>query len=632
MKLPQTPAQRSAITPCSKTFFPAPSEHSDTPFFSPPVIQTKLNVSQPGDKYEQEADSMAEQVVQKIETSTVQKKCDKCEGLPVQEKCEHCQEEEKLQRKENDNGGIHDAALENQIRSSQGSGQSLPGTTQQEMGSSFGADFSNVNIHDNAASHEMSNTLSAKAFTVGSDIYFNKGEYNPGSRAGKSLLAHELTHTIQQGKANAVSMKLDRKEDGGIMKVDRQEDAGVDGPRDAGLPGGVPFGPPEEEPMAPPPPPTEAPRIPTTTTPTVACPTTYTRATSFNTLIDLVRAAETKLSAAGITSTRDQIHALRGIYYGTTWSHDFSVEHSTTRNEGFQRFTRPSAANPVTTTPQDVRSILDCGIFTALFNSQDVVDGTRHVDFGHLIIGLDARYDPALTANVQYPFSIGITSINIDMGGSGTELVTWLGDLGGAAAGLSIRRISAPSTNASTVFTGTDYGGSINLEGDVAGFVVGAGSSTAVTAPTITVGSGRLSDALTSYLMPGSSTYDYRATTFLSLYGGTFDPTTRALTNSATLIPIFAAKIQAFACNYLASRVRDRHITYSQATTAATHVVPTSLEVATTFINALADNITGGGRIEARRFPTPSPAGSAVCQTQMAAGGLLGGASGLLGD
>lgn len=622
MKLPQTPVQRSAITPCSKSFFPAPSERSDTPFFPAPIIQTKLNISQPGDKYEQEADSMAEHVVQRIETppKTIQTKCDHCEGLPVQEKCEHCQEEEKLQMKEMDNGGKHDPALENKILSTQGTGQSLPDITKQEMGSGFGADFSSVNIHDNPASHQMSSTLSAKAFTVGSDIYFNKGEYNPGSRAGKSLLAHELTHTIQQGKVNTVS-----------MKIDRQEDAGVDGPRDAGLPGGVTRAP-EAVPEAPPPPSETphdtAPRVPVPARPP-ACATTYTRATSFTTLIDLIRAAETKMAAAGIASTQEQIHSLRGIYYGTTWSHDFSVEHSTTRNEGFQRFTRPSAADPTLTTPRDIQTILDCGLFTALFNSQDVVDGTRHVDFGHLLIGLDARIDPALTTNVQYPVAGGI--MNIDMGGSGTELVTWLGDLGGAAASLSVKRTSVASTSTRTVFTGTDYGGSINLEGDVAGFVVASGSTTALTTPIITVGSGRLSDALTAYLTPGSSAYNSRATTFLTMYGGTFDPTTHALTNATAVATTFANKIQAFACNYLASRVRDGHITYATATSAAAHVVPTSVEVATTFVNALSDNITSGGRIEATRFPSPSPAGTPVCQTQIRAGGLLGGAGGILG-
>lgn len=626
MKLPQTPAQRSAVTPCNKSFFPAPSERSDTPFFPAPIIQTKLDISQPGDKYEQEADSMADQVVQRIETPhsspapAIQTKCDHCEGLPVQEKCEHCQEQEKLQMKEMDTGGKHDPALESKILSSQGTGQSLPDITKQEMGSGFGADFSKVNVHDNPGSHQMSSALSAKAFTVGADIYFNKGQYNPGSRAGKSLLAHELTHTIQQGKVNTVA-----------MKVDRQEDAGVDGPRDAGLPGGV-TRPPEAVPEAPPPPSETphdtAPRVPVPAPPP-ACATTYTSATSFTTLIDLIRASETKLAAAGITSTQEQIHALRGIYYGTTWSHDYSVGPSALRNEGFQRFTRPSAPDPTLTAPRDVRSILDCGLFTALFNSQDVVDGTRHVDFGHLLIGLDARYDPALTANVQYPVAGGLTTI--DMGGSGTELVTWLGDLGGAAAALSVRRITTRTLSASDVFTGTDYGGSINLEGDVAGFVVAAGSSTALTAPVITVGSGKLSDALTAYLMPGSSTYDGRATIFLGMYGGTFDPATRALTNAAAITTIFANKIQAFACNYLASRVRDRHITYAQATTAATHVVPTSVEVATTFVNALSDNIISGGRIEATRFPAASPAGTAVCQAQIGVGGLLGGASGLLG-
>ena len=67
-----------------------------------------------------------------------------------------------------------------------------------EMESGFGADFSNVRIHNNSEAHGMSKDLNAQAFTHGNDVYFNEGKYSPRSQEGKVLLAHELTHTIQQ--------------------------------------------------------------------------------------------------------------------------------------------------------------------------------------------------------------------------------------------------------------------------------------------------------------------------------------------------------------------------------------------------------------------------------------------------
>jgi hypothetical protein len=206
--------------------------------------------------------------------------------------------------------------------------------------------------------------------------------------------------------------------------------------------------------------------------------------------------------------------------------------------------------------------------------------------------------------------------------------VTWLGDLGGGAASLAIRRASAASTSASTVFTGSDYGGSINLEGDVAAFVVAtAGSPTAPAAPVFPAVGGRLSDALREYLTPGAATsaaWTNRARTFLTLYGGALDPTTHALTNRAALVAAFATKIQTFACNYLASRVRDHHITFADARIAARHIVPASQEVATAFMGALEVSSASGARIEATTFPSPGPATAEACQTQIRAAALLG--------
>jgi hypothetical protein len=85
--------------------------------------------------------------------------------------------------------------------SSAGSGSSLDGKTRSEMEAGIGADFSQVRIHTGAHASSLNRSISAKAFTRGSDVFFDKGQYNPGSTAGKRLIAHELTHVVQQGAA-----------------------------------------------------------------------------------------------------------------------------------------------------------------------------------------------------------------------------------------------------------------------------------------------------------------------------------------------------------------------------------------------------------------------------------------------
>ena len=68
------------------------------------------------------------------------------------------------------------------------------------MEGAFGTDFSNVNIHTNADAVQMNQELRAHAFAHGNDLYFNKGKYQPETSAGQHLLAHELTHVVQQRK------------------------------------------------------------------------------------------------------------------------------------------------------------------------------------------------------------------------------------------------------------------------------------------------------------------------------------------------------------------------------------------------------------------------------------------------
>ncbi|MBN8592375.1 MAG: DUF4157 domain-containing protein [Anaerolineae bacterium] len=88
--------------------------------------------------------------------------------------------------------------VESAIQRSRGLGQGLDHSTQAQMETVFGTDFSHVRLHTGSDADVLSQSLAARAFTTGSDIYFRQGEYNPGTSGGRSLLAHELTHVVQQ--------------------------------------------------------------------------------------------------------------------------------------------------------------------------------------------------------------------------------------------------------------------------------------------------------------------------------------------------------------------------------------------------------------------------------------------------
>ncbi len=99
-------------------------------------------------------------------------------------------------------GGPLDAGIESRIRRSRSGGEPLPDSVRRPMETSFGADFGRVRLHTGAPADELNQSLASRAFTVGGDVFFARGQYQPGSDAGRALLAHELTHTIQQGGAN----------------------------------------------------------------------------------------------------------------------------------------------------------------------------------------------------------------------------------------------------------------------------------------------------------------------------------------------------------------------------------------------------------------------------------------------
>jgi len=87
---------------------------------------------------------------------------------------------------------------EESIHRSRGGGQALDENVRGKMESAIGADFSGVRVHTDARADKLSRAVNARAFTVGQDVYFREGTYQPGSSSGRELLAHELTHVVQQ--------------------------------------------------------------------------------------------------------------------------------------------------------------------------------------------------------------------------------------------------------------------------------------------------------------------------------------------------------------------------------------------------------------------------------------------------
>ncbi|GJD18486.1 hypothetical protein RIVM261_034420 [Rivularia sp. IAM M-261] len=162
-------------------------------------IQAKLTIGEVGDKYEQEADRVAKNVVQRINQpealSPKQGETLQRQELPEDEEL---QMKPLAERREAIYGGQASKDLESSINSAGGGGQPLDRGLQQSMGQAMGADFSRVKVHTGAQADQLNQSIQAKAFTMGQDVFFRQGAYEPGSQRGQELIAHELTHVVQQ--------------------------------------------------------------------------------------------------------------------------------------------------------------------------------------------------------------------------------------------------------------------------------------------------------------------------------------------------------------------------------------------------------------------------------------------------
>lgn len=159
-------------------------------------IQTKLRLGPPGDAFEQEADRVADAVMHGEKDTALSQ----AEVPPIQRACKQCpgtsEDEEELLQPKPAAGGLN---LQGTAEPLTSAGQPLPENTRQFFESRFSCDLRDVRVHADSKSAMTAEQINARAFTHGTDIAFGQGEYAPETATGRHLLAHELTHVMQQG-------------------------------------------------------------------------------------------------------------------------------------------------------------------------------------------------------------------------------------------------------------------------------------------------------------------------------------------------------------------------------------------------------------------------------------------------
>lgn len=148
-------------------------------------------------------------------------------GQSAKGECNQCDKEKNkqvLQRKSN--GGPQPSSIPSIVNQTLNSpGRPLDNSTRSSMESRFGQDFSGVRIHDDASAAESARAVNARAYTVGQDIAFASGQYDPNSHSGSHLLAHELAHTIQQRGLQRLSNGVSMSHDSEYTRLEHEADS-----------------------------------------------------------------------------------------------------------------------------------------------------------------------------------------------------------------------------------------------------------------------------------------------------------------------------------------------------------------------------------------------------------------------
>ena len=200
------------------------------------AVQPKLKIGAPSDACEREADRVADQVMAMSTPKAMAEAAPAIRGKSVvgapQRRCADCEdkldrkaaddtvrrqaedEEEVLQAKErNGQVPVATSSAESNINHARGSGAPLPALERRFFAPRFGRSFDDVRIHSDSAADQAARSINARAFTLGSDIFFARGEYGPGSGGARRLLAHELTHTVQQDQGATLRRRIGDADD-----------------------------------------------------------------------------------------------------------------------------------------------------------------------------------------------------------------------------------------------------------------------------------------------------------------------------------------------------------------------------------------------------------------------------------
>lgn len=297
----------------------------------------------------------------------------------------------------------------------------------------------------------------------------------------------------------------------------------------------------------------------------------------YKSFIELIKEAEQIFIENKIENTTEHIHILRGLYYGTTWSVDFEDRKSPYRNAAFNFYS-------YTSEPPDPRPLLGVTLFNELRQCAEVYDApTDRFDLGHCIIGLDCR-NSFLSRSIAVPGHGG---------GTGFEVCTWLGDLGGGASMLAMKRAAGnPTYRANRMFpkSGHSYGAWVNIEGDAAAYLVASAVGGADGAKSLDLDPDkRLSTVLEEYLLNTNENNfkTERARHMLLALGCVFDEN-GAITNEKYVRATVANKIYEFADLYMVQwYYGEKSLDVNRALNASRHFLPASVEVTSIFFEML---------------------------------------------
>lgn len=228
-------AERTHRTPSATDALPGDDRRTADTCFGQTIVQAKLTVGPANDPCEREADAIADRVVDALRSpSPLSPEMASPDGPRDEARVRRSSDVggpgagpdltagprirrtlrpatpitstlgprvERMQRSAaiGVDGGDLDGATEAAVRSSRGGGSALEPGVRRQMEGAFGADFSSVRVHEGTEAAELNDRIQAKAFTMGSDIYFRDGAPDTSSDGGRHLLAHELTHVVQQG-------------------------------------------------------------------------------------------------------------------------------------------------------------------------------------------------------------------------------------------------------------------------------------------------------------------------------------------------------------------------------------------------------------------------------------------------